>query len=141
LRICRAAYGSGTHPGKEWAGNCYIGYGGKEFAQGNYQVLSLGYTAVYSVPVMPGTIKTTNPSNTVPVTPGTIQPTTPTNPEPTLIYTLPPTGPTGPKPFDIPQPQGVVVVTVANNGFWIRDAAGFCMGAREVPEDLRRWTL
>jgi hypothetical protein len=43
MRVCRAAYIGGWHPGKEWGGKCNIGYGGKEVAEGVYQVLSLGW--------------------------------------------------------------------------------------------------
>ncbi len=43
LRVCRAAYINGWHPGKEWEGKCNIGYGGKEVAEGVYQALSLGF--------------------------------------------------------------------------------------------------
>ena len=43
LRVCRAAYTGGWHLGKEWAGKCNIGYGGKEVAEGVYQVLSLDF--------------------------------------------------------------------------------------------------
>jgi hypothetical protein len=39
LFICRTHYGSGVHPGKVVATNCNIGYGGKEIAVAQYEVL------------------------------------------------------------------------------------------------------
>jgi hypothetical protein len=30
LRICRGGYNGGIHPGKEWQGKCYIGWGGRK---------------------------------------------------------------------------------------------------------------
>jgi hypothetical protein len=43
LRVCRASYNNGMHAGKEWAGKCYMGYGGQEVAVAPYEVLSLGF--------------------------------------------------------------------------------------------------
>lgn len=59
--VCRAWNGGKTTPGKEWNGKCLIGYGGKEVADDNYQVLFLHFdhakwleqqakTRVHSVP-------------------------------------------------------------------------------------------
>jgi hypothetical protein len=42
LRICRGGYNGGIHPGKEWQGKCYIGWGGKEVPLPNYEVFQLG---------------------------------------------------------------------------------------------------
>lgn len=39
LYVCRANYNGGTHPGKLYAGNCNIGWGGKEIVIGRYEVL------------------------------------------------------------------------------------------------------
>jgi hypothetical protein len=39
LFICRTHYGSGVHPGKVVGTNCNIGYGGKEIAVAQYEVL------------------------------------------------------------------------------------------------------
>jgi len=41
MRACRAQHNGAWHPGKEWAGACNIGWGGKEIALKQYQVLSL----------------------------------------------------------------------------------------------------
>jgi hypothetical protein len=43
LRVCRASYNNGMHAGKEWSGQCYIGFGGQEVAVTPYEVLSLGF--------------------------------------------------------------------------------------------------
>ncbi|MSS69988.1 MAG: DUF3421 domain-containing protein [Candidatus Latescibacteria bacterium] len=43
MRVARASYNNGVHPGKEWAGKCNIGWGGKEVAVTPYEVLSLGF--------------------------------------------------------------------------------------------------
>src|SRR6185503_10340172 len=39
LYVCRANYMGGVHPGKLLAGNCNIGYGGKEIVLNNYEIL------------------------------------------------------------------------------------------------------
>lgn len=39
LFICQANWNGGVHPGKVFAGNCNIGYGGKEIAIPNYNIL------------------------------------------------------------------------------------------------------
>ena len=39
LPVCRAAYKSGTHPGKVVAGKCNIGWGGKEIVLSTFEVL------------------------------------------------------------------------------------------------------
>lgn len=39
LPICRASYQGGVHPGKLWAGNCNIGYGGREIVLPIFEVL------------------------------------------------------------------------------------------------------
>ena len=39
LAVCRAAYQGGTHPGKVVAGNCNIGWGGKEIVLNAFEVL------------------------------------------------------------------------------------------------------
>lgn len=41
MRVCRAAYNNGIHPGKEWDARCYIGWGGRAVALAAYEVLSL----------------------------------------------------------------------------------------------------
>lgn len=44
IRVARVNYEGGVHPGKEWAGKCYIGYGGQEKAVNPpYQVLILKF--------------------------------------------------------------------------------------------------
>jgi hypothetical protein len=40
LSVCRAAQGGGTHPGKLVGGKCAIGYGGKEVALTDYELLT-----------------------------------------------------------------------------------------------------
>ncbi len=39
LFVCRARHQGGIHPGKVYAGNCNIGWGGKEIVIGAYEVL------------------------------------------------------------------------------------------------------
>ena len=39
LYVCRAAYQSGTHPGKLVGSNCNIGWGGREIVLPNYEIL------------------------------------------------------------------------------------------------------
>lgn len=39
MYVCRGDYQDGLHPGKLWHGRCLIGWGGKEVALDNYQVL------------------------------------------------------------------------------------------------------
>lgn len=39
LPVCRASYQDGVHPGKVWAGNCNIGWGGKEIVLPVFDVL------------------------------------------------------------------------------------------------------
>lgn len=39
LYLCQATKGKGTHPGKIVAGNCNIGYAGKELIISNYRIL------------------------------------------------------------------------------------------------------
>ncbi|HEX7708671.1 MAG TPA: DM9 repeat-containing protein [Thermoanaerobaculia bacterium] len=41
LRVCRASYNNGLHPGKEWDNKCFIGWGGNAVPITPYQVLSL----------------------------------------------------------------------------------------------------
>lgn len=41
MLVCRASYNNSIHPGKEWDGKCYIGWGGKEVALDQYEVLQL----------------------------------------------------------------------------------------------------
>jgi hypothetical protein len=44
MRVARANYEGGAHPGKEWGGKCYIGYGGQEKAlDPPYELLLLGF--------------------------------------------------------------------------------------------------
>ena len=43
MKVCRASYNNGWHPGKVWEGKCNIGYGGKELAVDSYQLLSLTF--------------------------------------------------------------------------------------------------
>lgn len=43
MRVARASYNNSVHPGKEWAGKCYIGFGGQEVAVAPYEVLVLGF--------------------------------------------------------------------------------------------------
>ncbi len=44
MRVCRATHTNGSvHPGKEYAGKCNYGYGGKEIVAAAYQVLQLGF--------------------------------------------------------------------------------------------------
>jgi len=40
LAVCRADMGDGIHPGKVWGANCMIGWGSREVARPNYEVLS-----------------------------------------------------------------------------------------------------
>jgi hypothetical protein len=40
LSVCRAAQGGGTHPGKRVGNNCNIGYGGKEVAVNEHELLT-----------------------------------------------------------------------------------------------------
>ncbi|MFK8015709.1 MAG: DM9 repeat-containing protein [Gammaproteobacteria bacterium] len=40
LIVCRARHNSGVHPGKVVAGNCNIGWGGKELVKTSYEVLA-----------------------------------------------------------------------------------------------------
>lgn len=42
LYICRAPYNGGMHPGKIVAGNCNIGYGGREVVMHDYQIMTMG---------------------------------------------------------------------------------------------------
>lgn len=42
LPVCRASYQQGMHPGKVVAGNCNIGWGGKEIVLPNYEVMVPG---------------------------------------------------------------------------------------------------
>ena len=42
IRICRASYNGGVHPGKEWQGKCHIGWGGKEVPVAPYEIFQLG---------------------------------------------------------------------------------------------------
>ena len=39
IYICRAYYSNGTHPGKTWENACNIGWGGKEVAVKDFEVL------------------------------------------------------------------------------------------------------
>ncbi|OGG54873.1 MAG: hypothetical protein A3F84_13180 [Candidatus Handelsmanbacteria bacterium RIFCSPLOWO2_12_FULL_64_10] len=43
IRVSRASYMNGVHPGKEWEGKYNIGWGGKEVALAPYEVLVLGF--------------------------------------------------------------------------------------------------
>lgn len=38
LYVCRAPHAGGVHPGKVVAGNCNIGYGGRELALSNFEI-------------------------------------------------------------------------------------------------------
>ena len=53
MRICRAVLSNGAHLGKEWAGNCNIGWGG-------FEVVVPPTPATFTVPTTPPTPMTTN---------------------------------------------------------------------------------
>jgi hypothetical protein len=119
LRVCRAANVNGWHPGKEWAGKCNIGYGGKEVAEGVYQLLQLGFDKV-GWQVAHGTTVTIQPTNT----------------GGEVIYTGPtgtPTPPNNTINFNTTAPP-VVVGTASRDmtyGFWMRSKPfETCYGAR-----------
>lgn len=55
LYVCRAQYNGGLHPGKLFAGNCNIGWGGDEIVATQYQVL-VSYSRLHWVSASHGYI-------------------------------------------------------------------------------------
>lgn len=48
MMLCRARHQGGLHPGKVWAGNCYIGYGGREVAVADFDILTRSVPQQYA---------------------------------------------------------------------------------------------
>lgn len=54
MYICRAKLPDGeTHPGKLWKNNCYVGFGGKELKNAQFEVLTGGAAEVAAAPAAP----------------------------------------------------------------------------------------
>ncbi|MGI9534767.1 MAG: DM9 repeat-containing protein [Thermodesulfobacteriota bacterium] len=51
--VCRAYYSNGTHPGKTWENACNIGWGGKEVAVKDFEVLVSKGSGYYPPPYKP----------------------------------------------------------------------------------------
>ncbi len=76
MHFCRAKHeGKSFHAGKEWRGNCYYGYGGKEIKTAEFQVM--GLTKVAAAPG--AAAKVAGPAAAAPPAP-TAAPVAPTKP-------------------------------------------------------------
>jgi hypothetical protein len=93
MHFCRAKHeGKEYHAGKEWKGNCYYGYGGKEIKTAEFQVMGLMKVAAPAAAPAPTTApgtatKAAGPAAAAPTTPSapTAAPAAPAKP------TVPPT--------------------------------------------------
>jgi hypothetical protein len=107
LPVCHAAYTNGWHPGKEWAGKCNIGYGGKEVAEGVYQDLQLAFNKA----------QWTSDNSTI------------------IVSGLPTNYTPNPNNIDFnTQPSTASISSTATNGIFMKlKGGGACYGARVAP--------
>jgi hypothetical protein len=106
MHFCRAKHeGKEYHAGKEWKGNCYYGYGGKEIKTAQFQVMGLMKVAAAAAAPAPTAAPGTA---TKAAGPAAAAPTTPSAPNAALAAPAKPTAPpTASAPAAAPAPAAV----------------------------------